>query len=798
MTDPALERAAIALFERLIDVPVAERPAWIEAQTEGAPELRQRLIDLLAAHNAAALQTGSALADFGDEPPAPERIGAYRIVGRIGRGGMGAVYRGERDTGDFQHVAAIKIIRPGPLSDELVERFRHERQTLAGLSHPNIAQLYDGGELPSGEPYIIMEYVDGAAIHDWIEEHRPPLAERQRLFQEICSAVGFAHANLIVHRDLTPSNVLVTQEARAKLIDFGIAKPASADDAASVSAPASINSLSLTPGYAAPERMISTNVTTAADIFSLGKILARIMPSEGGDAELHAIIARATHPKSTERYPTVEALAEDVRAWGSGDPVSAMGQKRRYLTAKFVARHRWGVIAASLGIAVLVGALVLTLVANQRALTARAEAEQRFEQTRSIAKALLFEAFDEVSRTAGSTKARELLARTGLRYVDRLAADPEAPTDVRVEAGLGYVRLAEVVGGGQAGQLGKMADANALLAKAEAILRPLKDRNANSREVDEALATLLIEQSGSNLYNNGKTDLARAQAIEARGLLEPFAKSSPAAARKYMLAIQAEADSHGWVEDYAGALAIHQRAERFFATLPEAMQQDPRLLGARSGNLRLLGEAHHRLKNVGEARRILDLAVAINERLVRGAPDDPMAVRKLAIALWYRAVVHRTNERDALALASIDRAVALADQLRTRDPSDAGALQLVALTGEVKAQILGDVGRFSDSFAMVDAVIAAHERMVALAGDAAGAKRSMSAALNTGGGNFYNGGDYARACASWRRAMAILEELDRMGSLTDYDRKNSQVEIAGYLARACEGGPPRQGLGPSI
>lgn len=797
MTDIQLDREAIALFQQYFAIPESERSQWVAAQTSGRPELKARVDALIDADRSIGLETGGALHAFSDED-VPERIGAYRIIERIGRGGMGSVYRGERDIGDFQHVAAIKIIRPGPLSDVLIERFRHERQVLAGLSHPNIAQLYDGGELPGGEPYIIMEYVDGSAIHDWIEKHRPPPAERQRLFQEICSAVSFAHANLVVHRDLTPSNVLVTQEGRAKLIDFGIAKPASADECAAAGAPTSINSLSLTPGYAAPERMISTNVTTAADIFSLGKIFERIMPHKETDAELRAIIARATHAEPSLRYSTVQALSDDVRAWIEGYPVSAMGRGQRYLTAKFITRHRSGVIAAFAGLGLMVGALMVTLIANQRAQQARAEAEQRFDQTRSIAKALLFDAFDEVSRTAGSTKARELLARTGLSYVNSLAADPRAPVDVRIEAGLGYVRLAEVVGGGQAGQMGKMADANELLAKAEAILRPMSAGLPKSPAIDEALATMLIEQSGTNLYNNGKTLLARKQAIEAQTLLAPLATISPDQASKYMLAVQSEADSHGWMEDYAAALPVHQRVERFFSTLPVAMQQDLEVRSARSGNLRLLGEAHHRLMHTADARRTLDLAVAINEQLRRAAPDDPQVLRKLAISLWYRAVVHRTNDRDALALASIDRAVELAEQLRIRDPNDAGGLQLFALTSEVKAQVLGDVGRFAESFSMVDAVIAAHERMVTLAGDAAGAKRSMSAALSTGGGNFYNGGNYVRACASWQRAIAILMELDRKGSLTDYDRKNSMVEIRRYLEQACMNGPPRQGLGLRI
>ena len=151
MSDLVLERDAIALFERLLEVPEEDRDAWLAAETADRPELLSRVASMREADRRAQMRTGAA-ADSLDEEAPPERIGAYRIVERIGRGGMGSVYRGERATGDFHHEVAIKIIKPGLLSDRLVERFRRERQLLAGLSHPHIAQLYDGGETEGGSP----------------------------------------------------------------------------------------------------------------------------------------------------------------------------------------------------------------------------------------------------------------------------------------------------------------------------------------------------------------------------------------------------------------------------------------------------------------------------------------------------------------------------------------------------------------------------------------------------------------------------------------------------------------------
>lgn len=408
MDDLERERRALALFEALVDIPSPDRDAWISEHIVGDTALEARVRALMAADERANMRTAGAWFAADDEDGTlPDRIAAYRITARIGQGGMGSVYRGERDSGDFAHVVAIKVIKPGLLSDALGERFRSERQTLAQLSHPNIAQLFDGGELPDGAPYIVMEYVDGLSLQNWVEQEKPDRAARLRLFSAICSAIGFAHRSLIVHRDITPSNVLVTRDGAVKLIDFGIAKAPDVPDTAMPSGSASVASLSLTPGYAAPERMTSASVSTAADIFSLGKLLRWLVPQR--DAELDAVIARATAAEPNDRYPTAEALAEDVAAWAEGRPVSAMDGGRGYVLRKFVARNRWPMGAAVLALVLLIGTLVYALIA-------RAEAEARFNETRGIAKALLFDVFDTVSKVPGSTEARHQLCASGRRH----------------------------------------------------------------------------------------------------------------------------------------------------------------------------------------------------------------------------------------------------------------------------------------------------------------------------------------------------------------------------------------------
>jgi serine/threonine-protein kinase len=790
MASRSPEARALDLLEQAMGQPSDVRAGWISKQKAPAA-VRERALALLrgGADAALAFATGGAPLKAGDGP-LPERIGAYRITGLVGQGGMGAVYRGERVAGDFEHTVAIKVIRPGALSGALIERFRRERQTLARLAHPNIARLFDGGETLAGEPYIVMEFVDGRPLAAWREDASPGRRARLDLFLAAASAVAFAHRNLVVHGDITLANILVDAAGQPKLIDFGISSPATGTGAATTTRGGK-GGLH-TPGFAAPERILGAPSTTLSDVYSLGQALAWLTEGDPADPELAAIVARATAEDPERRYSTVEALRDDLAAHIAGFPVAAMDGGRGYVFGKFVARHRLAVGGAALASVLLVAALVVTLVANHQAQAARAEAEARFQQTRQIATTMLFDVYNEVSKVQGATKAREVLAQTGLTYLDALTADPDAPRDVRVEAGRGYVRLAQVTGSGQQSQLGKAADANALLKKAETVLRRAYAEAPQDPKVRRAMADLLIEQAGVNLYNNSEIALARKQTIEVQRLLEPFSRTDPDSARIYATAIQAEGDSWGWDGEYAKSLEPFRRAEAFIAALSPALQNETGVMKAHSAILRLRAEAHHELKDNAAALPAVTQAVAINEALAKREPDSPEVLRKLAISLWYRAAVLSAMDRDADAYASVDRSVAITRQMRARDPADRGATGLFAVVGEVRAMVLADLKRFGESYAMADEVVAAHRQIVAQSDNAPGPRRSMAATLKSVGGVYYNGGEYGRACATWGEARGIYRDLEKAGKLTGHDRDAALGEMLGWMAGACN--PPRPGL----
>ncbi|MBU1374333.1 MAG: serine/threonine protein kinase [Alphaproteobacteria bacterium] len=790
MADRPSEARALDLLERAMAQPSDARADWISRQ-RAPPAVRARALALLGggADAKLAFATGGAPLKAG-VGPLPERIGAYRIIGLVGQGGMGAVYRGERAAGDFEHTVAIKVIRPGALSGALIERFRRERQTLARLAHPNIARLFDGGETDAGEPYIVMEFVEGRPLADWREAEAPSRDARLDLFLAATSAVAFAHQNLVVHGDITLSNILVDTAGQPKLIDFGISSPAITSGARG---PATVGEGGLhTRGFAAPERILGAPSTTLSDIYSLGQVLAWLTRGDAPDAELAAIVARATAEDPAARYSTVEALRGDMIAYRAGFPVAAMDGGRRYVFGKFVARHRLAVGGAATASVLLVAALIVTLVANHQAQAARAEAEARFQQTRQIATTMLFDVYNEVSKVQGATRARDVLARTGLTYLDALTANPDAPLDVRVEAGRGYVRLAQVTGSGQQSQLGKAADANVLLKKAETVLGRAYAEAPDDPKVRRAMADLLIEQAGVNLYNNSEIALARKQTIEVQRLLKPFAGTDPEAARIYATAIQAEGDSWGWDGEYARSLEPFRRAEAFIAGLPPALRSETGVMKAHSAILRLRAEAHHELKDDAAALPAVTEAVAINEALARREPDSPEVLRKLAISLWYRAAVLSAMDRDADAYASVDRAVAITRQMRARDPADRGATGLFAVVGEVRAMVLADLKRFAESYAMADEVVAAHRQIVSQSDNAPGPRRSMAATLKSVGGVYYNGGRYPQACATWGEARGIYRDLEKAGKLTGHDRDQALGEMQRWMTAACD--PPRRGL----
>ncbi|MGE0640882.1 MAG: protein kinase [Thermoanaerobaculia bacterium] len=515
-----------SLFDELVDLDPAARSERLAAIASADPALARFVAALLAADStgdevarrfetpfaarsstfvAHALGTVSEPAEQRDR--SGERIDAWRLVSPLGRGGMAEVYLAERVDGEFEQRAALKLVRSEVGSEGIYRRFRRERRILAQLEHPGIARLLDGGRTSAGEPYFVLELVEGKRITDHCRDGALPLAERLRLFAEACDAVDAAHRRLVVHRDLKPSNILVTPEGVVKLLDFGIAKLLD-HDAGGGGTPIQGGSGSmthletqpLTPNYAAPEQILGAPVSTATDVFALGILLHEMVtdrtpfdraaksrgalaidlgnetlvpPSSSlrrmaaatdtsaragrearerlrrraaeADGDLDTVVAKALAREPERRYRSAAALADDVRNLIARRPVRARADSFSYRASRFVSRNAAAVVVTTLAVLALVTLVVVALVqgAAARRHAQRAERVQRF----------LVELFrdSDPSRTRGETlTARELITTAAKRIEPELADDPDVAAELddavaQVELGLGLADDAVVL-----------------------------------------------------------------------------------------------------------------------------------------------------------------------------------------------------------------------------------------------------------------------------------------------------------------------------------------------------------------
>lgn len=424
--------------------------------------------------------------------PRTLQCGPYRLGDLLGQGGMGSVYAAERVDGEVQQRVAVKLLRPEADDPFLRQRFLAERQILASLSHPHIARLLYAGHREDGQPYLVMEYVEGKTID--VYTAGLDIYHKIHLFLKVCAAVAYLHRNLIVHRDLKPANILITADDEPKLLDFGIAKILGLTTESTVT-----NSRLLTPDYASPEQVTGGPITTATDIYSLGAVLYKLLTGisphqfEGGlpgtmmwaisngiitppskltpdlKGDLEMIMLKALRREPSERYASVEQFSEDLENYRESRPIRVRRDDAWYRTRKFARRHWLPVAAATLAVAGLSGGVA---VANHQ----REVAQRRFVEVRQLANKL-FDIDTAIRQTPGTTKARELIVSTSLQYLQRLAQDIQGDTNLAFELGNAYLSVARVQGVPIGPNLGHPEQADGSLQVAEQLMaRVLQSR----------------------------------------------------------------------------------------------------------------------------------------------------------------------------------------------------------------------------------------------------------------------------------------------------------------------------------
>jgi len=557
-------------LDEVLDIAPEQRTAWLAGLERKDAQLASMVRGLLHEQAQAAREgfleksvfaAGSGLAG--------QKVGAYTLVSQLGEGGMGSVWLAQRSDGRFERQAAVKFVRLSLTGPAIEERFKREGSILGRLAHPHIAELLDAGISTEGNPYLILEYVDGVAIDQYCDGHKLDVEKRIALFLDVLSAVADAHANLIVHRDIKPSNVLVRNDGEVKLLDFGIAKLLAAEDAALATVLTLEGAGALTPRFAAPEQVTNGNVTTATDVYALGVLLYLLLtgqhpagaavqsPAElvkaiveveaprasgitcpGNVAEnrsttaeklrrqlsgdLDTILSKALKKNPQERYSSVTAFADDLKRYLKHEAISVRPDTFAYRTKKFLRRNSASAALGATAVVLVIGSLTTgLLVANRE----RKIAERRFAQVRQLANKFI--ALDnDIRGLPGSTKVRMQLVSDAQQYLTSLGSDVHGDKDLALDIAYAYVRVAHAQGDPTSPNLGQFSEAEASLAKASTFVDPvlLKDPT-NQRAL--FIATTIAHDRMVLADNLGDREAVLKDAPVTAALIERFMSTRP-------------------------------------------------------------------------------------------------------------------------------------------------------------------------------------------------------------------------------------------------------------------------------
>jgi tetratricopeptide (TPR) repeat protein/predicted Ser/Thr protein kinase len=690
VADLSREARELYFTQRNIDTPTREEVEALLAFDSDVDASIDHFIGEVAA---------MALPEFG---PTPLQCGAYRLGDLLGRGGMGAVYLAERVDGEVCQRVAVKLLRFDTAGLGERQRFLSERQILASLSHPNIARLLDAGHRDDGQPYLVMEYIEGKPID--LYAHDLTVRQKIVLFIKVCGAVSYLHRNLVVHRDIKPANILVTREGEPKLLDFGIAKMIHSPGEITVT-----EMRALTPDYASPEQVRGVEISTATDVYSLGALLykvltsvcphqfeshsmgeiaavissgsitppSKLVPALSGDLEM--ILLKALRAEPQERYSTVEQFSEDLENYLHSRAVRARKGDAWYRTRKFVRRHWLSIAAATAVVASLFGGV---LVANHQ----RVMAERRFVQVHSIANKL-FDIDAEVRKTPGTVKARELIVSTSLDYLRGLAAETGGDPELALEVGTGYMKISRLQGVPTQANLGHPEEAINSSRIAERYIASVLASQPGNRT-----AMLRMGQIASDRMNialrAGEDAKALSFARQSESWLKQFDAAGPVAG------LDADTLASTYL-NVCNQLATAGQVDEAIALCNRGMQ-----LSAASGTsfrtgtaLVSLAQAYRTAGRLEEALQAARGAAPMLEH----APDVSEGVRNRVVAGVLIRQGAILGERDFLslgrpeeALPLLEHAYAIADDLAARDPNDSDSRDRLFVAAILMTGILRD------------------------------------------------------------------------------------------------------------
>jgi tetratricopeptide (TPR) repeat protein len=737
MTSREQSQEVAEFVKSALECPAEERAAFLDEACKGDTTLRAEVDSFLQFQPEAsqfiehgALHVAAQMAAHETGIPLLRHIEGYEIISRIGVGGMGEVYLAQ-DT-KLRRKVALKLVRAGMDTTEIVSRFRHEEQILASLNHPNIAQLYGAGVAAGEIPFFAMEYVEGARLDEYCRAHALSTAARLQLFRKVCAAVHYAHQRLVIHRDLKPSNILVTPDGEPKLLDFGIAKLVEGREGFT-----EIQTLpgAMTPDYASPEQIRGETMTTSSDVYSLGVLLYEILtgqrpyrlktrsaaeiaraitdqeperPSTAiakGDGkskieirkskflagDLDNIVLMALRKEPQRRYASVEQFSEDLRRHLEGRPVIAHKDTIAYRATKFVKRQKFAVAAALVILSTLIAAVILTSREQRRA-------ERRFNDVRQLSNALLFEIAPKIERLEGSMDAREALVRRALEYLDSLGQESGNDEQLQSELAAAYEKVGDLQGAPRKPNLSDFSGAIVSYEKASKIRRRLLEKNPTAFEQRQRLAANFAAAGYIRYWTSDVTGSLE-DSKKALQLYEKLISERPDSLELQIANAEAELElstTHYFNDQLA---EVYPPLQKAIATLEILRQKNPE----NTEILRLLGRSYTGLamtlfwdgkQKEGEAE--MEKAFGINKPLVARHPRDNV-LRQALLHTYLQASQLHEDSNPAHSFEILLEALKVAEESVQGDAANIQARQNLAKTYSMLGVIAVHLKKFDEA-----------------------------------------------------------------------------------------------------
>lgn len=720
------------IFDSALEYNPSDRSRFVESACGGD----QGLLEEVRAMLGSAADTDAGLLN-GDAPGAGlqdiaagdimvgKTVGPYKLLRRVASGGMGSVYAAARTDHEFQKIVAIKIVKPGMGSEDILRRFRTERQVLASLEHPNIARLLDGGTTDEGVPYLVMEYVEGTPIDDYCDAHKLSITKRLELFLPVCSAVQYAHQNLVVHRDLKPNNILVTADGTPKLLDFGIAKLLKPEYNSGTLAMTRAAMGPMTPEYASPEQVRGEPITTASDVYALGVMLYNLLsghppyvignytlyaiqqaicdteperpsvaacktedvPADDGtdhhltpesvsvtrdgkpdklrkrlSGDLDMIVLTALRKEANRRYASAERLGEDIRRHLTGLPVSARPDTWSYRIGKFAVRHKVGFAATVL---VLLSLISATIISVHYAQSARWQKQMALQ----LSSYMLFD-FDTAIQS-GVTSARRAFLQKVVDHLRRMSSGANNDPDVRKLMIEAYFKIGDLQGDPYDPNLGDLAGAEESYKHALTLAQAGLAEDPHSLAAQRYVA-LAQRRFGNLAATRGDYKAALDQFKKTEAAFQSILYQDPNSDQTIADLMETRADvgrAQIQIGDYPGALASYRGYLQLAAQVANGNKSPLARHNVAFGEERV-GEMLARTGSVDQGIADLERALSTYRDLLLAAPNDPKLQRDIASASLVLADVLANAGRLKDAQATYLAAVRGLDLLLREDPNN--------------------------------------------------------------------------------------------------------------------------------